>query len=82
MPCLLANMSSELWTQAMLERAERAATSYAACLDVCIEDNLNRLCRAGKVEEAEELRSVLSDCAQLVEQQEEQCMLRGTEVRS
>jgi hypothetical protein len=34
------------------------------------------------VEEAEELRSVLSDCAQLVEQHDERCVLRGTEVRS
>ena len=65
----------------MLERAERAAISYEACLDICLEDNLNRLCRVGKVEEAEEFRSVLSDCAQLVEQHDERCMLRGTEVR-
>jgi len=41
------------------ERAERAGIVYTACLDICIEDNFDRLCQAGRTEEADELRSVL-----------------------
>ena len=41
------------------ERLERAGIAYTACLDICIEDNFHRLCRAGRTEEADELRSVL-----------------------
>ena len=54
------------------ERAERAGIVYTACLDICIEDNFHRLCRAGRTEEADELRSVLADCEQLVDEHDEQ----------
>ena len=58
------------------ERAERAGTAYTACLDICIEDNFGRLCQAGRTEEADELRSVLTDCEQLVHEHGELWELR------
>ena len=58
------------------ERAERAGIAYTACLDICIEDNFDRLCRTGKTQEADELRSVLTDCEQLVHEHGELWELR------
>ena len=58
------------------ERLERAGIAYTACLDICIEDNFHRLCRAGRTEEADELRSVLTDCEQLVHEHDELWELR------
>jgi hypothetical protein len=63
-------LQNEGWPRAAKEtcaRAERAGIAYTACLDICIEDNLGRLCRGGRAQEADELRSVLSDCEQLDE---------------
>lgn len=75
-------LQNEGWPRAAketCERVERAGITYTTCLDICIEDNLVRLCRAGKSQEADELRSVLSDCEQLVDERDELWKQRGRE---
>lgn len=70
--CQLQSEGQLRAAQEVLERAERAGATYNLCLDICIEDNLNNLCRAGRIEEADELRQLLKDCEQLVDEHEEQ----------
>lgn len=75
-------LENEGWPRAAketCERVERAGITFEACLDICIEDNFARLCRAGKSQEADELRSVLSDCEQLVDECDELWKQRGRE---
>ena len=49
------------------ERIARAQMAYSCCLEACMEDDLDLLCRAGKTEEADALRRLMSACEQLVD---------------